>query len=297
MKEKKEKQFKPMLADTIEDVNTLKYPVLASPKLDGVRAVVKDGVVLSRSLKPIPNKHVQKLFSHLEGLDGELIVGESTAEDVYRKTVSGVMSEDGEPNVVFYVFDCINNPEDSFLDRLTEAFQLTNKASNVQDLIHQQVNSAEELLEVEAEFTSRGYEGVMVRSLNGIYKYNRSTLREGYLLKLKRFLDAEAVIIGFEELMHNNNEAKVNELGRTDRSSHKENLEPGDTLGALIVKDVITGVEFKIGTGFTADQRKAIWNIKDELLNELVTYKYFPVGVKDAPRHPVFKGFRDKRDL
>ncbi len=297
MKETQEKQFKPMLADTIEDVNTLKYPVLVSPKLDGVRAVVKGGVVLSRSLKPIPNKYVQKLFSHLEGLDGELIVGESTAEDVYRKTVSGVMSEDGEPNVVFYVFDCIINPKDSFLDSLTEAFQLTDKASNVQDLIHQQVNSAEELLEVEAEFTSQGYEGVMVRSLNGIYKYNRSTLREGYLLKLKRFLDAEAIIIGFEELMHNNNQAKVNELGHTDRSSHRENLEPGDTLGALIVKDVTTGVEFKIGTGFTADQRKAIWNIKDELKNELATYKYFPVGVKDAPRHPVFKSLRDKRDL
>lgn len=291
------KQFKPMLAGTIEDVNTLKYPALVSPKLDGVRAIVKDGVVLSRSLKPIPNKHVQKLFSHLEGLDGELIVGKSTAEDVYRKTVSGVMSENGEPEVTFYVFDCIEDLDKPFLERLEKAFSITDKGVNVQDLIHEEVNSPEELLKVEAEFTSQGYEGAMVRSLDGRYKCNRSTLREGYLLKLKRFLDAEAILIGFEELMHNNNEAKVNELGHTDRSSHRENLEPGNTLGSLIVKDATTGVEFNIGTGFSAEQRKTIWNIKNELIGSLVTYKYFPVGVKDAPRHSVFKGFRDKRDL
>ena len=46
--------FKPLLASPA-DLSTLRFPVLASPKLDGVRAIVKDGVVLSRSLKKIPN--------------------------------------------------------------------------------------------------------------------------------------------------------------------------------------------------------------------------------------------------
>ena len=69
--------FKPMLAATVSD-EPLSYPLLASVKLDGVRALVVDGVVMGRSLKPIPNKHVQRLFGHtqLNGLDGELIVGD-----------------------------------------------------------------------------------------------------------------------------------------------------------------------------------------------------------------------------
>ena len=84
------KPFKPMLASPFDEA-LLKFPVLASPKLDGVRAIVRDGVVLSRALKPIPNKWVQQRFSHLEHFDGELIVGASNHPDVLRTTTSGVI--------------------------------------------------------------------------------------------------------------------------------------------------------------------------------------------------------------
>ena len=59
---------KPMLA-TEANFNKLRYPVCTQPKLDGIRVVIKDGVVYSRSLKAIPNKHVQTLFRHLQGID------------------------------------------------------------------------------------------------------------------------------------------------------------------------------------------------------------------------------------
>ena len=65
------KPFRVMLA-TDYDPEKLRFPVLASPKLDGIRAYVKDGVVLSRQNKPIPNDHVQSLFSKYEHFDGEL---------------------------------------------------------------------------------------------------------------------------------------------------------------------------------------------------------------------------------
>jgi DNA ligase-1 len=99
-------QFKPMLAGKTDGKN-LTFPVLASPKLDGVRAIIINGRVMSRSLKEIPNTHVQKLFGkkQYEGLDGELIVGAPTAPNVYRRTMSGVMSADEEPGVGFFVFD------------------------------------------------------------------------------------------------------------------------------------------------------------------------------------------------
>ena len=101
----KTKPFRPMLADTATDISKLKFPLLVSPKLDGIRAIVIDGILMSRSLKPIPNRYVQNLFSRLpNGTDGELILGNPT-EDPYRATVSAVMSEDGKPDVYFYVFD------------------------------------------------------------------------------------------------------------------------------------------------------------------------------------------------
>lgn len=59
--------YKPMLAAKTPGPDyRFKYPVLVSPKLDGVRAIVKDGVLLSRSLKRIPNLHCQKLFARPE---------------------------------------------------------------------------------------------------------------------------------------------------------------------------------------------------------------------------------------
>src|SRR5574340_811751 len=96
--------FRPMLASPV-DFDKLKYDDLyLSPKLDGIRAVVIDGVVMSRSLKPIPNRHVQKRFRHLEYYDGELIVGPANSPTVYRDTNSGVMAKDGDPDVRFHVF-------------------------------------------------------------------------------------------------------------------------------------------------------------------------------------------------
>jgi DNA ligase-1 len=94
--------MKPMLAGKA-DLKELHFPVMVSPKFDGVRALVVVSRVIGRSfgacvlvlrnLKPIPNLKVQELFSRLpEGFDGELIDGDPTAPDAYRKTVSRVFS-------------------------------------------------------------------------------------------------------------------------------------------------------------------------------------------------------------
>lgn len=112
------------------------------------------------------------------------------------------------------------------------------------------------------------------------------------MLKLKRFEDSEAEVLGIEEEMHNANTAETNELGRTKRSTAKAGLVGKGTMGALIVRDVKTGVEFNIGSGFTAHDRTEAWKP-----GELVKYKFFPVGVKDKPRHPVFLGRRSKLDV
>ena len=58
-------KVKPMLA-VDADVENIKYPVLCSDKLDGIRCIILNGVAYSRSLKPIRNKYVQDLFGRGE---------------------------------------------------------------------------------------------------------------------------------------------------------------------------------------------------------------------------------------
>ena len=136
----------------------------------------------------------------------------------------------------------------------------------------------------------------MVRSMNGPYKQGRSTLKEGYLLKIKRFVDEEAIIIGFDEKMHNTNEAKVDALGYTERSTSKEGMIGASTLGALVVQSEKWG-EFRIGTGFDDVLRKEIWENKDKYLSQLAKFKYFATGVVEKPRFPVYLGIRNKMDI
>lgn len=291
------KQFKPMLAGKVEP-DKLKFPVLASPKIDGVRCVIKDGVALSRSLKPIPNKFIQSIIGDrtYNGFDGELVVGNLLDKDLYRNTVSGVMREDGEPKFRFLVFDNFNNPHIPYIDRYN-SLPISEENDYINPLSASMINTAEELETYEISKLNIGYEGVMVRDPNGPYKFGRSSVKEGYLLKIKRFEDSEAVIIGFEELLHNDNVATTNELGRTARSSHKENMVPTNTLGAFIVVDVKTKIEFSIGTGFLAYDRIKFWEDRNVLVGKIVKYKYFATGSKDKPRFPVFLGFRDIIDL
>ena len=295
---------KPMLAGkaTDEQIRKLfqKFGKLeASPKLDGIRCMIQDGIALSRSLKPIRNKHVQSLLGHKEfnGLDGELIVGVPTDRDVYRNTTSHVMSEHKEFKFTFWVFDnfALNMP---YADRRNVIHQLFPQQKDfIQILSYDVVTSMEQLQDYESDCLAIGYEGVILRDPGAMYKHGRSTAKEGGLLKVKRFEDGEAGILAVEEQMHNGNEAKTNELGRTQRSSHKENKVPMGTLGALVCKDVVSGIQFNIGTGFTDEVRKQLWECQDKLIGQTIKYKSFKIGVKDAPRHPVYLGMRDESDM
>lgn len=297
-------RFKPMLAEHA-DMNNVPFPMYASTKLDGIRAVVINGKLLSRSLKPIPNKYVRSLFENkpeYEGLDGELIVGSPTDPKCFNKTTSGVMSEEGEPEVTYYVFDQIPEfsgqpPFTRFQERYKDLAGSMTLFKHIFLVKQHLIFNMPQLLEFEAKCLDEGYEGVIIKDLNSPYKYGRSTLKEGYMLKIKRYQDSEAEIISVEELLSNQNEATRDELGKVKRSNCKEGMVPQDTLGSLNVRDIKTGVEFNIGSGFDEEERNNLWKKKSSLPGKIVKYKYFGYGQVDKPRHPVFLGFRDKKDM
>lgn len=290
--------FNPMLAGVV-DPATLRFPVLASPKLDGIRCLAMGGNPMSRSMAVLPSKHIQAFFAQhaeiLEGLDGEIVVGSPTAKDVYRTTVSHVMAHDKVFDFTFVVFDRwarSGSYAEAYDYLLTQRYAFP---SNVQLLYQAQLDTIEALESYEEHMLGAGYEGVMLRDAGTNYKQGRSSTLEGILLKVKRYEDAEAVIIGTKEEMFNGNVAEKNELGRTKRSTAQAGLVGKGTMGALVVRGLngpFKDVEFDIGTGFTAADRAALW-----VPGEVVTYKFFNVGTKDKPRHTVFKARRPGFDM
>ena len=286
--------MKPLLAVQCE-LGQLKYPLYASPKLDGVRGVVINGVLHSRSLKTFPNRFVQDRFSQPEysGLDGELILGSPTARDVFRVTSGACQRHAGEPDMKFYVFDRFDY-SGGFEDRF---HSIPGRLPNVMYVEQVLVHTEGPLLEYEGQCLAEGYEGLILRDPNGSYKFGRSTLKEGIMLKLKRFTDSEAEILEVIEEMENTNEKKTNELGRSKRSSAKEGMVPKGMASGFQVCDIVSGVVFDIGTGLTDEDSAFFWANRNEAVGKILKYKSFEVGVKDKPRFPVFLGLREAWDL
>jgi DNA ligase-1 len=280
------------------DTSTLKYPILAYPKLDGIRCVIVDGIPKTRTMKDVPNKFIREVMTLLgiNGYDGELIVGPPNSETVYRDTVSVVMSHDKISPFTYYVFD-IWNLDTPFYQRQKYLQTVLKGFTNVVLLEGIQVDTEEALLAYEEQCLSLGYEGVILRDPDALYKQGRTTMKEHNTYKLKRFVDGEAEIIGMIEEMENTNEKKLNELGRSQRSTVSAGLVGKGTMGSLVVRELATGVVFNIGSGFSAEERDWFWNTCPDSSGLVVKYKSFPIGVKDKPRHPIYQGLRSKLDM
>lgn len=279
-------------------LDKLRYPVIASPKLDGIRAVVRDGSVLSNALKSIPNLYIRDCVGRAEmnGFDGELMTG-GFGEPF---DTSGVMTKLGKPDFKFHVFDDFTNPSHGYVRRIgSYTVRVAALAKRYPFLLAVPtilIRDFESLMAYTEKCLGEGYEGAMVRAPEGVYKFGRATFNEGLLIKIKPFEDAEAVVIGFEEQMENTNEKTTNELGRSKRSSHKSGKIGKNTLGALVLLSEEFG-EFNCGTGMNEAMRALVWANRGKYLGKKVTFKFQRIGMKDKPRIPVFKCFRHKNDL
>ncbi len=285
----------PMKPVKVTDLDDLRWPLLATPKIDGIRCLKHEGRALTASFKPIPNDYIRDLIERhaFEGWDGEL----TTPQGTFQATTRAVMTKKGEPAFSWHVFDSIHeNDYRVRTDRLKREVAIK-KLPWVTAILPICLYGERCYLEYEKQMLDLGYEGVCLRSLGSYYKWGRSTLREHGLIAVKRFVDSEATVVGFTELYSNQNEAFTGECGQTKRSHMKNGLVPMGTLGALVANDPLFEPLFKVGSGFTQDQRDEIWGTQSTYLNKPFKYKYLPHGIKDAPRHPIFLGWRDPKDL
>lgn len=272
------------------------FPVYASPKLDGFRAMVQGGILVSRNGLPVRNRQLQARYSRpeYEGLDGELCDGNPTAPDVFNRTSRVVKKAEADAQrTKLYVIDH-SADADPLKDRIRKLREVSTGWTDGMDrqtvvLIRQTfIRDIPQLRAYEAKMLTCGYEGVMLRcAKQGAYpqkpgKENRSTLREFYLARLKRFEHSDAEILAVHPLRHNLNQEKT-AAGR--RSSRKSGIvENARLIGSATLRDIKTGVVFD--TNVNGDLLRAWEGWKDarRWKDTRVRYRYQVRGTKDKPR-------------
>ncbi len=301
----------------------LQFPLLVSPKVDGIRCVVKrvetfdfdadfkpislgtQNTCMSRTLIKLPSAQVQSLFSHFLDCDGELIEGDETDFNVCNRTQSFVMSDEKHSDSLsFRVFDCAAvdlcrsdfEVRLEYVQGLIDNYSILFPDSNVSLIQHDWCDTLEELLAIEERYLSLGYEGVMMRSPFGPYKHGRGTFKEGYIYKLKRFKDDEAVLVGIETGKTNLNPDIRSNFGTAKRQTLKANMIESDLAGTLMGSFKGLTIEVAPGT-LSHDERKHMLACPEEYIGRSFTFRHFPHGAKDLPRQARFANWRSKIDI
>ena len=178
-------KFTPMLApnETI-DIKTLKYPLLASYKLDGIRCIFKDGQMYSRALKQFPNVQLRKRFEHLARYTLELGLifdGELLSKSLTFNELSGItrqLDKELPDDLLFYCFDCIvdGDFDESFAHRIGNIKRL--EGTNYVEIVKQHiVNITKEINIIYNNAIQWGCDGLILRDPKGRYKFGRGTIK------------------------------------------------------------------------------------------------------------------------
>lgn len=262
-------------------------PYLVQPKYDGerCRAVPSpEGYLLFSSeenlITAVPhiNRELGKLLLEDElELDGELYLHGMPFEMIHsivsRKKNIHELSERME----YWVFDLVD-------ERLMQGVRFKYLVELAQEVLKplKRVKfgpywicySLEEVLQAYDECISREFEGIVVRDLAAPYVRKRST----QMMKFKPKKNDVYEIIG------------------TIEEVSKDGV-PKGSLGALRCKSHNDLDTFQVGTGFSAEQRRWLWEQKEELPGKYarVSYQHITSG-KGVPRFPVFVEILDDWD-
>jgi len=233
---------------------------LVSEKLDGVRGYWDGERLLSKQgnlFQPPPE--FTKNFPKF-ALEGELWGGRGT----FEKT-SGIVrkqkAHSGWLTLKFAIFD-VPEAEGGFTDRLeiAKAWFAAHPADYAFIITQQPVHNTQELKSELARVEKLGGEGLIVRRPDALYARGRSA----QILKVKSYLDTEAVVI-----------AQLPGSGKNE-----------GRLGSLLVQ-LPNGIQFKIGTGFSDAERESPPSI-----GATITFKYYGLYSSGIPKFPSFLRIR-----
>lgn len=306
------KTFCPMLCPNEQiDLDKIPYPQLASFKLDGIRCIFHPTLgMVSRSLKPIPNKQLNEKFAHITEfskvhniiLDGELYAHGRTFQDITRAcmtddlwsvdTLKKLKKETEEPtkyvdnliNVIeFFMFDIIIDDVE-FEKRFIQYKNLD--ISHIIGVGQVVVNNKQDVLDRFIVAQKEGYEGLILKNPNGKYKFGRATVKENLCYKVKPFIDFSRLIKGVVQAtqVKDGTERTINELGHSVTSKKKDDRELIDKASAFIVD--WNGQDLKVTIAATDIEKEEIWSNREDYIGKEVNFKAMEIGMKDLPRHP-----------
>jgi len=222
--------YLPQLAHKWKDIKNPNFPYFIQPKLNGVRCLSKitnQGVLLcSRGGKyysiPIIQNELSELFIKIEEIsngtikkenilfDGEVYVHNVPLQDISgaaRKIETGFINSNDWLQYHIYDIIDISNLKDTQKDRMQILHALgINSYRSIKFVSTNTVNNKEEVKEYHDIYINNGYEGAILREMQGEYKFNERTRN---LLKVKEFLDEEFEIIGHEADENNVGESFV----------------------------------------------------------------------------------------
>lgn len=294
---------KPMRGESIKNVREqkkpLRFPFHASSKIDGVRALVTKSMPQTKQGYAIPNAYVREMLSEPDfiGFDGEMTAGDLYDQELCGKTVSAVMSFDGQPDFCYWLFDDFTNAHVQTRDRHKRLFErflrLSPKYPFLRYLPQHEVHNEEQLEQAIVDLTVT--EGIMLARLDAPYKHGKSTVNSQELLKYKPFEDEEAVILDVIPGSTNRNAQGRNPLGGAKRSSAASGLVETDLAGSLLCENRRWGQFNPSLITLKHDEKRFMLANKHLFIGKVCTFKYLPVGSIDKPRSPTYKCLKDGR--
>ena len=276
--------FLPMLAHRFDKQgDKIVYPAATQVKLDGARALTRkrvaagkfNGKVVMWSRKgkilDIPTKIIAQLTELLEEgqcTDGELYVHGWT----FQRIISAVKKYREDTDLLEYHIYDLPHPSMSFKERFVEETKKDkyHEYDNIVIVPTIVANDLEHLNELESKAIEDGYEGLMARNLDSVYKYKH---RSYDLQKVKRFLDDEFIIVG------------------SDEGSGRE---AGMIVFKCITKD---GKEFGVRPKGTQELRAQMWKDRDKYVGAPLTVQFFEYTDDGVPRFPVGLHIRPDWDM
>ncbi|MGP4845011.1 DNA ligase [Marinobacter sp. 1Y8] len=248
-----------LLGETYQQgINLSDYWV--SEKLDGVRAYWDGKQLISRQGHRF---HAPDWFLTdfpEQPLDGELWMGRGRFSET-SGAVRKLEPVDAEwRQIRLMVFD-LPSSRAPFSERVVQMKALVSGSPYIAMIDQRRASSHDALMEQLDQVVANGGEGLMLHDGNSLYRAGRTD----DVLKVKRYQDAEAVVVGHTE----------------------GNGKYEGQLGALIVerKD---GRRFKLGTGFSDAQRA-----DPPPMGAEVTFKYYGLTSTGLPRFASFLRVRD----
>lgn len=249
--------------------------VIVQPKLDGERARAfwdyerKQWILVSSEqneflhLPHIGEELVELNVPHSFHLDGELYLHGMNFNEIHSRVSRKANIHSDFMDIEYHIFDLIN--DNPMGQRIVDLYSI--ECGSCIKLVPSKLleATAEAIVTQMNQFTSWGYEGIIVRHPGAPYELRRSP----YVMKFKPRKTDVYLITGVQE-----------EISITG--------EPKGSLGSLLCCGD-DGTTFGVGSGFTRDQRADLWLRRESLPGQFVEVYYQHLTPAHVPRFPVYK--------